>query len=257
MIIGYFDETANAHQDFVAMSGYLADDSNWSALASDWGVLLDQYQIPFLHVADFVQAKGIYQQLGWQEPEKNKTIPDVLDAFIGVICQHTIFGIGIGIDASKFREILAAVKKKPKPEVFCFERILGGAVAILDKLQWPEPICLIFDDSEHYAMKAYANYCEVRRRRPEVKQRVAMIGFGNDELVPPLQAADLLAYATQNLQDRGGQDAWLNHPQFSKLLSSSRPGYGKTYLSEFWDASFLEEQRDNLVAIANGKPFIV
>jgi hypothetical protein len=238
------------------VSGYIADDSNWTALSDDWDVLLKKHRIPYLHVADFIASEGIYKKLGWQDKAKKCLVPCVLDDFIDVVCRHTILGIGIGMDAKKYREITKDVKKRAKPEVFCFERIIGGALAILDVWKWEEPICMVFDDSEAYSMKAYANLCEVKKRRPEIKDRIGLIGFGNDEILPPLQAADLLAYATQKLQGLGGQEAWLRHPQFSKLLQSSTPGYGKMYCSEFWSADFLEESRENIIAIGNGKPFI-
>jgi hypothetical protein len=116
---------------------------------------------------------------------------------------------------------------------------------------------LLFDDSRDYSMKAYANFCEVQERHPEIKKRIGIIGFGNDELIPALQAADVFAYATQRLQDSGGQDAWLKHPIFSRLILPTRPDYGTMYLEERWDADCLESQRENIVAICNGKPFVI
>ncbi len=239
------------------MSGYLADDSNWDALTSDWNRLLDKYDIPYLHVNDFISANGIYKEKGWKGKEKGDLIPQVLDDFIEVVRRHTIIGIGIGIAAKHYREITKDVAKKSKPEVFCFERVIGGVMKILEEMKWNEPICMIFDDSEQYAMKAYANFSEIKKRRPEIKNRIGIIGFANDELIIPIQAADLLSYATQRLQDAGGQQAWLNHPQFSKLLQADKSGYGTAYLSELWDVATLDNNKDNLVAIGNGKPFTI
>ncbi|HEY1648667.1 MAG TPA: DUF3800 domain-containing protein [Terracidiphilus sp.] len=255
MIIGYFDETRNCHQDFVAVSGYLADESNWDALATDWSVLLKKHQIPYLHTTDFLCAEGIYKELGWKEKEKNDLILSVINEFIDVIRCHTVFGIAIGLDAKKYREITNGYRKRPKPEVFCFERLLRKCVDIAEEVKEGSPLCLLFDDSKEYSMKAYANFSEVQQRHPEVKKSIGLIGFGNDEVIPPLQAADVFAYATQRLQDSGGQNAWLEHPVFSRLILPTRPDYGTMYFSERWDADFLVSQQDNIVAVCSGGPF--
>ena len=257
MIVGYFDETENSRADFVAMSGYLADHSNWDALSTDWDLLLKKHKIPYLHVKDFLAAKKVYEDLGWNKPPKSTSALDVLGEFIDVICKHTIMGVGIGVDAKKYREILKDVRKKDKPEVFCFERTIRRVLEASHALQWEEPLAVIFDDCEQYSMKAYANLCEIQRRSPELRTRIGMIGFGNDEIVPPLQAADVLAYATQRLQGIGGQDAWLQHPQFSKLLHLDNPAYGPMYVSEFWDIATLENEKDKLIAIGNREPFVI
>lgn len=257
MVIGYFDETKNSHQDFVAVSGYLANDSNWDALTDDWTVLRKRHSLPFLHTADFLSAEGIYKELGWKEEEKNKQIPSVLNEFIEIIRRHTIFGITIGLDAKKYREITDGCRKRAKPEVFCFERIIGGCMGIAKAIQEESPLCLLFDDSKDYSMKAYANFTEVQQRHPEVKEKIGLIGFGNDKVIPALQAADVFAYATQRLQDAGGDEAWLKHPTFSRLILPDRPDYGTMYFSERWDAAYLESQRENIVAICNGKPFAI
>lgn len=255
MIIGYFDETKNAHQDFVAASGYLADDSNWDALTDNWVALLRKHQIPYMHTADFLSAEGEYAELGWKDKEKNEIIPSVVSEFIELIRRYMVFGIAIGLDAKKYREITNGCRKRPKPEVFCFERLLRGSMGFANAIQENAPLCLVFDDSRDYSMKAYANLCEVQQRHPEIKKRIGLIGFGNDELIPALQAADVFAYATQRLQDAGGDDAWLKHPIFSKLILPDLSGYGTRYLSERWDAAFLESQRQNIVAVCNGEPF--
>lgn len=257
MIIGYFDETKNAHQDFVAASGYLADAGNWDALTESWWALLKKHQIPYLHTADFISAEGKYKELGWKEKKKNDLIPSVISEFIEVIRRYAVFGIAVGLDAKKYREITDGCRKRPKPEVFCFERLLGGCIGIADAIQEGSPLALIFDDSKDYSMKAYANFSEVQQRRPEIKKRIGLIGFGNDEVIPALQAADVFAYATQRLQDAGGQNAWLEHPVFSRLILPTRPDYGTMYFSERWDAPFLESQRENIVAVCNGRPFVI
>ncbi len=250
MVMGYFDESANPHADFICMSGYLADDDNFGALTADWNVLLAKYRIPYLHLADFIASQGVYEELGWREKEKNSQISPALDDFIGVIRRHTLAGIGVGLAARTYRDITKDARKKEKPEVFCFEGVLRLAIERLKKWNWDEPICLIFDDSRDYSMKAYSNLWEVRDRNPDIKRWIAGIAFGNDEKFAPLQAADFLAYATAKMSILG-DDGWLEHPQFKNLLLDQNPAYGKLYDSENWTSEELERRRDEILAVVN------
>jgi hypothetical protein len=256
MVMGYFDESANPQADFICMSGYLADDTNWEALTGDWNQLLRKYEIPYMHLADFIASKNVYEELGWKDRTKSDQINQALDDFIMVIRRHTLAGIGVGLAAKKYREIMKGVRKKEKPEVFCFERALRLVMDRMKKWNWEESICLIFDDSRDYSMKAYANLWEVKDRNPEVKQRVAGIAFGNDEKFAPLQAADFLAYATARA-NRLGDSAWFEHPQFKNLMLDENPAYGKLHDSEYWDDEVIERNKDNLIAIGNRQGFVI
>src|SRR5258708_16392715 len=96
MVMGYFDESANPHADFICMSGYLADDDNFGALTADWNVLLAKYRIPYLHLADFIASQGVYEELGWSGIEKNsQNSPAVVD-FVVVSRRPLLAGVGVG-----------------------------------------------------------------------------------------------------------------------------------------------------------------
>lgn len=250
MIMGYFDESADSHAEFVCMSGYIAEDGDWEALTDDWNKLCRKHRIPYFHTTDFIGSNGVYEELGWKNSELNDLIPQVLDEFISVIRKHKITGIGVGLAGRHFREITRTVAKREKPEVFCFERVLRLVVERLDKWGWHEPVCMIFDDSEAYSMKAYANLCEIKDRNPDLRKRVAGIAFGDDEFFAPLQAADLLAYATTRMNS-SGDGAWLYHPQFKNLLKDENPAYGKLYDSENWDVAELDRRKEELLQVGN------
>lgn len=249
MVIGFFDEST--HTDYVCMSGYIADDGYWEALTQEWNRLLRvKYDIPFLHLTDFISSRGIYDELGWKEPAKNSLIEMALDDFINVIRRHTIVGIGVAIHAPTYRRILKDVKKKEKPEVFCFERVLRLSIDWLNSIDMTDPVVMVFDDSRDYSMKAYANLCEIKDRHPDLRRRIAGIMLGNDEYFPPLQAADLLAYATTRLLNLG-DNAWNEHPQFKSLLLDESPAYGKTYKSEKWTPEEIELHASEFLQVGN------
>jgi hypothetical protein len=248
MVMGYFDESADSHDsDFMCMSGYLADDAYFEALTRDWNGLLVKYKLKSLHLADFMHMTGQYSGLRWSE----RKIDKVLKEFIGIIRRHTIAGIGVGLDAKAYRVIAKSSKKRISPQVFCFERVLKLTINRLAKWNWVQPVCMIFDDSESYSMACYHSYCDVRRIHPEAKDLFAGIAFGNDDTFAPLQAADLLAYAT-TIEQRRGKAAWTGKNRiFHGLLLDDNPAFGKLYDSEHWDKEKLEEQELHISRVAN------
>ena len=173
MIMGYFDESET--KDFVCMAGYLADENNWVALTAEWNVVLKKYSIPYLHLADFMGSWKIYEELGWKKlVNRESKINDALTDFISVIRRFTIAGIGVGLDIPPYLEITKNAKKRDKPEVFCFERVLRLAIGRLNKWGFhEEPLCMIFDDNKDYAMKCYSNLWEIKTRTPELRNRIA------------------------------------------------------------------------------------
>ena len=67
----------------------------------------------------------IYEDLGWKQLENREDkISEALTDFISVIRRFTISGIGVGLDVPPYLEITKDAKKREKPEVFCFERVL-------------------------------------------------------------------------------------------------------------------------------------
>jgi len=79
---------------------------------------------------------------------------------------------------------------------------------------------------------------------------IAGIAFGNDEYFAPLQAVDLLAYATAT-EYMLGADAWSEHSEFRPLLLDENPAYGKLYDGEFWDEAALKAQEEMIRLIGN------
>ena len=102
-------------------------------------------------------------------------------------------------------------------------------------------------------MQCYSNLWEIKTRHPETKKQIAGIAFGSDEHFAPLQAADLIAYATV-LSHRYGQSVWGEGSVFRNLLLDIDPAFGKLYDGEHWTREALEEQKDMVVAICDRPP---
>jgi hypothetical protein len=239
----FLDESSNfGKQDFVCVAGYIGGDEDWASFAKEWRLLLDKHHIASLHTADFLAGEGEYKKLKLEIPEREAVIKE----FIGAIRKHIPAGIGVGIDTAHFRAITSSERKRIKPEVFCFQRILKLVTLRLREWKIDEPYHLFFDDVEHYAMKLYSFLCDLKRIDPEARKQISVIAFGRDEIWPPLQAADLLCCATAREQRFGlGKGAWeAGRSLFHGLLLDADPAYGKPYFNEYWDAAELDKHAD-------------
>ena len=113
----------------------------------------------------------------------------------------------------------------PAPYALLRSPYLGN----LRALRFGEPV----DDDERYSKTCYALLCDLKKRMPAIKKSIVNISFADDEWYYPLQAADLLAYASRN-ELKKGEKGWSETNIYRDLLKDADPAYGKRYLGEFW-----------------------
>jgi hypothetical protein len=235
---GHFNST-----DYMCMAGYIATDQGWDALCAGWRTLLrETYKIPSIHMREIMSAKGKSPAAAWDIDRKVSMLRD----FIFLIRKHTEVGFGCAIDARHYRDVVKTIaagadeyglKSRPfKAQMFCMARIVKLIVRYLDEsgaLEDQRKTSLVFDDDEQYSKLCYALLCDLKKHVPSIKKDIVNICFANDEWYYPLQAADLLSYATCN-ELRKGANAWKETNVFADLLKDSDPSYGKRYYSELW-----------------------
>ena len=235
---GHFNST-----DYMCMAGFIATDQGWDALCAGWRVLLrETYKIPAIHMREIMSPMGKSPAASWDIDRKVEMLRD----FILLIRQHTEAGFGCAIDASHYREIVKTIataadqhglKAKPfKAQMFCMARIVRLVMRYLNESSASadeRKTSLVFDDDEQYSKMCYGLLCELKKRVPSIKESIVNICFADDEWYYPLQAADLLSYATCN-ELKKGANAWKESNVFSDLLKDADPSYGKRYFSELW-----------------------
>jgi len=232
----FFDESGKFHDhDFICIAGYIAEDPNWDAFCKQWQSLLKKHRLQTIHMTDLMALKGEYKGLGWSEENKVSVVKD----FIGAIRDNVLAGFAVGLDAKYYRSMMKETKKRFQPQVFCFARLIKLLMNRLNAWGWTEPISSVFDDCRQYSMKCYSALCDIKEKHGEVRKLIASITFADDEVFYPLQAADLLAYATRQEQ-RMGDGAWSEGSIFYDLLREEKSGYGILYESEYWDGPELD-----------------
>lgn len=249
MVHAFFDESSHLtrQSDFICMTGYIAFDNAWDNFQRDWSHLLEKHSLHAMHTADFLAGEAEYRDLKWSEDKKQA----VLSEFIKVIRERTLAGFAVGLDSRAYREITAGVEKRKKPHVFCFERILRLVKDRLTAWGYPGNVAMVFDDIEAYAMQCYHAYCVIKQAYPDLKRLFTGIAFADDVYTLPLQAADLLACAS-NKEKTFGDMAWADgHSRFRELLFDANPSYGKRYDTEDWRREELIKRRDEIIQVAS------
>jgi hypothetical protein len=129
------------------------------------------------------------------------------------------------------------LRTKPfKAHTFCAARVIRKIMGYLEDIKASDDerkISLVFDDNEQYSKLCYSLLCELKKRVHLIKETVVSICFADDTWYYPLQAADILSYASCN-ELKKGQDAWKDSNVFTDLLKDEDPLYGKVYRSENW-----------------------
>ena len=211
-----------------------------------WRTALRRNGLARLHTSDFLSGQAEFAGLGWSYDRR----VEVLQEFIDIIRRYIQCGISVGVDAQVYKEVLAGQRKKPSAEGFAFERIVHLCRKVLEPLPDGLPFHLVFDDCEEHSMKFYGQLRDLKARRPAIRAGVAGISFCNDNVIPQLQAADLLACATLREFPLGAQKAWSEGP-FAGLLRDL-DGEPLPYYSEYWDADELRtRQAELIVALSN------
>jgi hypothetical protein len=235
---GHFSST-----DYMCMAGFIATDQGWSDLCAAWRILLrEKYRIPAIHMREIMSEKGKSPAAAWAMDRK----VDMLRDFILLIRKHTEAGFGCAIDARHYREVVRSIeaaaaqeglKTKPfKAQMFCMARIVRLVMRYLDETNAAgdeRKTSLVFDDDEQYSKMCYGLLCELKKHVPAIKESIVNICFADDEWYYPLQAADLLSYASCN-ELKKGDNAWKDSNVFSDLLKDEDSQYGKRYFSELW-----------------------
>lgn len=240
MAMIFLDESGHfSESDFVCLAGYVASDSNWDGLCKEWKELLGKHGIPAVHMREIMSPKGKSPAASWKDEDKVRMIRE----FIFVIRKYIHTGFGVGLEARYYRELVKVaaeearrqgVKTKPfHSQLFCVARMCRLIMNYFKEIGSEEQLSLIFDDSPEYSMKCYSFVSKLKQRQSDVRRTVSSLTFADDSVFYPLQAADILAYATCN-ELKKGVNAWSDTNMFTDLFRAEDPGYGLPYRSELW-----------------------
>jgi hypothetical protein len=235
MLWAFIDESGKlAKADFICLCGYICDDG-WENFSKDWKEILSRNSLPLLHLSKLMRKAPPFDKLGWTEAQR----VEILREFVQPIRSHLLAGFGVGLDAKHYRSMPLSARKligEKDAQDFAFYRLMRLIVEQLKKWEYKDPISVNFDFTEDFSVKCLQSLTKLRSGRSEVRELVSSIGFADDQVYYPLQAADMLAYGTYNWMRGVAPDYYA---RLTALPTPNDPG--PTYSSMFYDSTELDK----------------
>jgi hypothetical protein len=207
MMKAYLDESENA--GILTISGYVGHSGQWPRFEREWKNALSEFGFRAFHIVDFAHSKGEFEHLKGREQERQK----VLARFMKIIYREPprLFAFGCSVDLMAFRTLPDQTRQRvgDDPYWLVFQASVGMAVTWLSAFlqehsaMLDERIAFIFDrrGSQGLTRELYNKLKDVVYPE-DVAKLCGMLAFDDDEVVVPLQAADILAYEmAKYLQD--------------------------------------------------------
>lgn len=196
--LGYFDESGKfADHSIVAFCGLMNTVERWETFKPEWRYCLRHHGITSLHMSK--GALNFKRQFSAKRPALGREDRiKVLSTFIVAIKQHVELGVVADMDVRAYKNLKSHIQQKVGDPYF-----VSFKTALIKTLDYVKPtpdsiLSVMCDDEEQYAPLCYKLFNKVRREYPALRKLLSSICFGDDELILPLQAADLLAYIVRS-----------------------------------------------------------
>jgi hypothetical protein len=194
ILAGYFDESGT-HDAAAAISvaGYLSTPERWEVFEQEWKKALDDFVIPFFHMADFANNAPPYYNT-WTPEQKLERF----DRLAKIINDHILISVGYSFSVPRYRAIFSAGAKRAGGGAYgvaancCF---MEAAKFIKESLNPEAWVRYFFESGAQGAGEILKNF-QLNVRTPQQKEhyRTLALSFEDKREFCPLQAADILAY---------------------------------------------------------------
>ena len=192
MLKAFIDDSGSGDTKYFVMAGYLGSVSAWECFDERWRSVLDHSpRVPYFHAveANSLRSDGVWAGITEQERDSK------IDGLIEVIKSLDIQAVYVRLKQSDYNEIFKGkVPEKWDSWYYClFSSFVSLSGLVLAEGFGSEgPIEFVFDNHEKYKKHGQQFYEGSRLLIQE--QTAPNIHFRDDKDLPPLQAADLLAW---------------------------------------------------------------
>jgi hypothetical protein len=253
LLEAYFDESGtHAGSAAVSVAGYIARPEQWIAFEPEWRKVLSDFGLEFFHWSDCESAAAGTPYAGWSREKRRDAFAQLVD----ITNRHAIASVGCVIERSLYE------KHVPKHIQRAYNGLYGLAAqncadsaATLVKTRLAEKgissdarIAYVFEASPG-GVGQVSNLFNENINDPVRRDffRIQDFRFGLKKELPPLQAADILAYELfRYLPMKLGIDKKPERSFYTDRLESLTPNR-LTYLEE----TELQKYRDVMTAWLN------
>jgi hypothetical protein len=187
----YFDESLNGGMYVVA--GFAATLERWQKFEADWVRLLKENGLTAFHAKDYAHSKGEFESWKGDEPRRQK----FMKRAIAIISRRCMVAVGVAVDRDAFRKTIA--QDEVVSQFYVNEYTTASFMSLLVTNKWAG--CCTFDGPVNYVFdrgncqrKDFERAYDLALMIPSERTALGVLSFGDDQVIPALQAADLIAY---------------------------------------------------------------
>lgn len=195
----YFDESGKwGDRDAIFFGGFICQAPDWELFAQEWWALLDELDFPYLHTSELVALKGVYAK--HRNKIKPENVPAILERFAQIVPKYVNYGYGVGVDTKHFRSMSQAFRSKVKdPHYAAFKMTMNMVMEEVSVARQMQPAInwragIICDQDAGTADHCLKWFTKFRTHNAGARDALNGICFCDSAGIPPIQAADLLAY---------------------------------------------------------------
>jgi hypothetical protein len=186
----YSDDSGSHLQSPVSLLGGLTGKREaWIQFESDWKHLLSKWSIRYFKSSEQHVCQGEFKN--WDHPKRDACVGEFLD----LIVSYPIVGISVAIKRSDIVPLFQGMEYEPALEYAMLLTYILAKVEFATSLheRYADAQHEFFFDQQEDVVIASMLMRAVKRMRG----RIASVTFADSKKVLPLQAADMLAWATR------------------------------------------------------------
>lgn len=195
------DSVSQGESPITTIGGPAMSRISFKALAREWWPLLKKYRIsPPLHMTDFVRPHGKYVTL--YAEMKQSFFRDV----VKIINRHKLYSISISIPQAQFGELMPEVSKEiisPYALAFCCAVLMNQGIG--KNTEHMTRLAYLIDKGcahRDHLENIHTLVQNLEKERGEFRYTGA-IAFDQDNNIPGLQAADVVAWSARRREVYG------------------------------------------------------
>ena len=216
---GYVDDSGSSDGNVFVLAGYLSTADEWAGFSEEWKRICDQDP----KTPDFKMSKTFQlREYKWTEAQRDKRISELAS----LISQKTEYRVDAMVAWEDYRWIVRGKLRREidSPYFILFYHVMLSVAHFMDLAGIEGTVNWVFDEQGLIGKKSRAWYYEIKNLAPAALQQ--RLGgepiFQHDTQLPPLKAADMLAWHIHRHRNREQ-----SHPvQYNQSMTSllSMPG---------------------------------
>lgn len=192
MLQVYFDESGtHSESPIICMAGYISTVEQWTHFSRNWQERIDKEGIDCFHMTDFENRRGPFK--GMSKAKGNLLI----ESLIKIINVRVRYLFALAFAKADFDDVVGDkyIRTVGTEWTFCAMACMAFIRQWADQRAEKDPINFFFEQGARHSKALLAAHTKASKNKEFVSSmNLGTFTLGNRRNLPPLQAADILAY---------------------------------------------------------------